>query len=95
MRTRRGGRHRNGGHRAAETDRSKVACDRHLVASAVAESARRSVCRNSGRESERAISADSGVFSGSVAKSSANLFSQRYAHNKLICKCQVSRISLI
>ena len=41
------------------------------VSSAFAESARRSVCcRNSGREGERAISADtdSGLFSGSVAK---------------------------
>ena len=63
-----------------------MACDRHLVASAVAKSARRSVCRNSGRESEHAISADSGVFSGSVAKLCANLFSQRYAHNKLTYK---------
>jgi len=38
------------------------------VSSAFASSARWTVCRNSGRESERAISAYSGLFSGSVAK---------------------------
>jgi len=49
------------------------------VASAFAESARRSICRNSGREGERAISADSGLFSGSVAKSCGNLL-RSHAH---------------
>ena len=43
------------------------------VSSAFAESARRSVCRNSGREGERAISADSALFSGSVAKPCAKV----------------------
>ena len=49
------------------------------VSSAFAESARRSICRNSGREGERAISADSGLFSGSVAKSCGNLL-RSHAH---------------
>ena len=43
------------------------------LSSAFVESARRSVCRNSGREGERAISADSVLFSDSVAKSCGNL----------------------
>jgi len=38
------------------------------VSSAFAESARRSVCRNSGREGDLPISADSVLFSGIVAK---------------------------
>jgi len=44
------------------------------------ESARRSVCRNSGRETERAISADSVLFSGSVAKPCAKVL-RSHAHS--------------
>jgi len=49
------------------------------VSSAFAESACRSVCHNSGRESERAISADSVLFSGSVAKACAKVL-RSHAH---------------
>jgi len=65
----------------AKTDATETAVTGHLrptgrrwpvtaisVSSAFAESARRSVCRNSGREGERAIWPDSVLFSGSVAK---------------------------
>ena len=50
------------------------------VSSAFADSARLSVCRNSGRESECAISADSVLFSGSVAKACAKVF-RSHAHS--------------
>jgi len=50
------------------------------VSSAFAEYARRSVCRKSGREGERAISADSVLFSGIVAKSCGNLL-RSHAHS--------------
>ena len=65
----------------AKTDATETAVTGHLrptgrrwpvaaisVSSAFAESARRSVCRNSGREGERAIWPDSVLFSGSVSK---------------------------
>jgi len=53
------------------------------MVSAVTESACRLVFHNSGRESERAISADSGALCNSIAKHCLNLFSQRYPHNRL------------
>jgi len=50
------------------------------ASSAFAESARRSVCRNSGRESERAVSSDSVLFSGSVTKPCAKVL-RSHAHS--------------
>ena len=76
----------------AKTDATETAVTGHLrptgrrwpVASSESstfdESARRSVCRNSGRESERAIWPDRVLFSGSVAKPCAKVL-RSHAHS--------------